>query len=106
MNKTHIVFICRKLQSLHKGCYNFKNSFYKNTMEVMADIEEILPFGDITSVRKTCVMLNDFYKRETDRDLKPFITPDKQKQLDNKKKVKDLSIPTFSKRDGKFLVYF
>ena len=106
MNKTHIVFICRKLQALHKGCYNFKNSFYKNTFQVIDDINEIIPYGDITSVRKTCVMLNDFYKRETSKDLKPIITPEKQQQLDDKKKVKDLSVPAFSKRNGKFLVFF
>tara|TARA_R110000822_G_scaffold1099_6_gene5044 strand:- start:1391 stop:1711 length:321 start_codon:yes stop_codon:yes gene_type:complete len=106
MNKTKIVMICRKLQSLHKGCYNFKNSFYKNTFEVMDDINVIIPYGDITSVRKTCVLLNDFYKRETNKDLKCLVSPDTQSILDNKKKVKDLSIPTFQKRTGNFIIYF
>lgn len=106
ISKTDIVCTCRKLQSLHRGCYNFKNSFYKNTYEVMKDIAEIKDYGDITSVRKTCIMLNDFYKRETDKELIPFISAEKQRVLDNKKLIKKLAIPTFYKREGKFLVFF
>ena len=99
ISKTDIVCTCRKLQSLHRGCY-------KNTYEVMKDITEIKEYGDITSVRKTCIMLNDFYKRETDKELIPFISAEKQRVLDNKKLIKKLAIPTFYKREGKFLVFF
>jgi len=104
--KTNIVFTCRKLQALHKGCYNFKNSPYKNSIEVIKDIEYIIPYGDISSVRKACEALSDFYFIEVNKPLIPKISLEKQKILKQKKELKSFSVPTFNKRNGKFLVYF
>jgi len=106
VEKSHIVFISKKLISFYKGCFNYKNSFYTESLEVIKDINYIREYGDITSVRRACNFLNNFYYDETKEKLTVEISDQKQKQLDEKNKFKKFSEVVLFKQNGKFIVEF
>lgn len=106
VEKSHIVYISKKLISFYKGCFNYKNSFYENSEEVLKDINYIKNYGDITSVRRACKFLENFYFEQTNEKLEVEISDQKQKQLDEKNKFKKFSEVVLVKQHGKFIVEF
>ena len=106
LEKSKIVFICKKLISFHKGGYNINNSFYKNTDEVLDDLEYISNYGDITSVRRACTFLDNFYFEHKNKKIKINISDEKKTKLLEKEKFKKYSEIVLHKKVGKFIVTF
>ena len=92
-----------------KSGYDLDCSKYNSMQEIIDDMDYIKQFGDIPSVRRCCKLLKDDVKLEG-MTFKPYISPQVQKTLDDKKTSKSVSLCNIKIRrstpEDPIIVYF
>lgn len=85
--KQNVMMICKKIIQYCKSDFDLTNTDYNNQQELIDDMDYIKQFGDIPSARRCCRLINEDPKM-AGLNFKPLISPQVQKDLDQKKKTK------------------
>jgi hypothetical protein len=85
--KNNVMLICKYIISYCKNNYDLSYTKYTNYQDLIDDMDYIKQFGDIPSVRRCCRMMNGDVKA-AGRTFTPLISPQVQKELDDKKIIK------------------
>ncbi len=99
--KNNVILICKQIKHYSRNYYNINISEFKDEDDMRRNAIYISQYGDIPSVRKALKELNMKCP-----DIKPYISPMVQKQLDMKHKLKQKNKGVFQHRTGKFLLEF
>jgi len=102
--KNTIMNISRNIIHFCNQNYEFNMSVYDNEKDLEDDILYIIQYGDLPSVRRACKFIN---KRPTSNTYNPLISPQVQKELDEKHILRNY--PENNKlvvRSGQFSVSF
>ena len=83
------MMICKKIIQYCKSDYDLTITNYNYQKELIDDMDYIKQFGDIPSVRRCCRLMNQDPKMNG-LNFKPLISPQVQKDLDQKQKTKKL----------------
>ncbi len=101
--------LCKHIIQYCKNNYDLGYTKYDNIKELQDDMDFIKQFGDIPSVRRCCRLMNEDIKFSGYKFI-PFISPQAQKELDDKKVVKSKNLNIlkirYSTPDNPVLVYF
>lgn len=107
--KNNVMLICKYIISYCKNNYDLGYTKYKDYQELIDDMDYIKQFGDIPSVRRCCRMINDDVKTGG-RKFKPLISPQVQKELDEKNIIKGNTLNIMKIRkstpDDPIIIYF
>jgi hypothetical protein len=107
--KNNVMLICKYIISYCKNNYDLSYTKYKDYQDLIDDMDYIKQFGDVPSVRRCCRLMNDDVKT-CGRKFKPLISPQVQKELDEKMAIKGntLCIMTIRKStpENPIIVYF
>ncbi len=87
--KQNVMMICKKIIQYCKSDYDLTITNYNYQKELIDDMDYIKQFGDIPSVRRCCRLMNQDPKMGG-LNFKPLISPQVQKDLDQKQKTKKL----------------
>jgi len=87
--KNDVMNIAKFIINYCKAGYDIDCSKYNNIKEIIDDMDYIKQFGDIPSVRRCCKLLLDDVKLNG-TTFKPYISPQVQKTLDDKKTFKSV----------------
>jgi hypothetical protein len=82
--KNDVMNIAKFIINYCKCGYDLECSKYNDIKEIIDDMDYIKQFGDIPSVRRCCKLLKDDVKL-SGINFKPYISPQVQKTLDDKK---------------------
>ena len=85
--KQNVMMICKKIIQYCKSDFDLTITEYKEQKELIDDMDYIKQFGDIPSARRCCRLINEDPKM-AGLQFKPLISPQVQKDLDQKKKTK------------------
>ena len=85
--KQNVMMICKKIIQYCKSDFDLTITDYKDQRELIDDMDYIKSFGDIPSARRCCRLINEDPKM-AGLQFKPLISPQVQKDLDQKKKTK------------------
>lgn len=85
--KQNVMMICKKIIQYCKNDFDLTITDYNNQQELIDDMDYIKQFGDIPSARRCCRLINEDPKM-SGLNFKPLISPQVQKDLDQKKKTK------------------
>lgn len=85
--KQNVMMICKKIIQYCKSDFDLTITDYNNQQELIDDMDYIKQFGDIPSARRCCRLINEDPKM-AGLNFKPLISPQVQKDLDQKKKTK------------------
>ena len=85
--KQNVMMICKKIIQYCKSNYDLAVTEYNNQQELIDDMDYIKQFGDIPSARRCCRLMNDDIKLGGLK-FNPLISPQVQKELEQKKKTK------------------
>ena len=85
--KQNVMMICKKIIQYCKSDFDLTITDYNNQQELIDDMDYIKQFGDIPSARRCCRLINQDPKM-AGLQFKPLISPQVQKDLDQKKKTK------------------
>jgi hypothetical protein len=89
--KNDVMLVCKYIISYCKNNYDLSFTKYKKYQDLIDDMDYIKQFGDIPSVRRCCRLMKGDIKAGG-RNFKPLISPQVQKELDEKKSVKGNSL--------------
>jgi hypothetical protein len=107
--KNNVMMLCKHIIQYCKNNYDLGYTKYENIKELQDDMDFIKQFGDIPSVRRCCRLMNDDQKFGGYKFI-PFISPQAQKELDDKKVVKSKSLNIlkirYSTPEDPVIVYF
>ena len=107
--KQNVMLICKHIINYCKTGYDFNLCKYETPKELQDDMDFIKQFGDIPSVRRCCRLMNQDPKF-SNYTFKPLISPQVQKELDEKKSIKSTKTLNFKLRfatkDNPFIVTF
>jgi len=103
-DKKDLMMKTKKIMSYVKNGCNLDRTFYHNENELNCDAYEISRFCDIPSCRRATNMINETLHKDKRYKLK--ISDDILKELNDKKKLKSLSIPVLKVNSGSFSVLF
>lgn len=107
--KNDVMSISKFIINYCKSGYDIDCSKYNELQEIIDDMDYIKQFGDIPSVRRCCKLLKDDVKLEG-MTFKPYISPQVQKTLDDKKTSKSVSLCNIKIRrstpEDPIIVYF
>jgi len=107
--KNNVMMLCKHIIQYCKNNYDLEYTKYKDYKDLQDDMDFIKQFGDIPSVRRCCRLMNQDPKF-CNMSFVPFISPQVQKELDDKKivKTKTLNILKIRKgtRENPVVVYF
>jgi len=84
--KKDLMYICKKIIHYCKNDYCIHKSEYNNEQEIKDDMLYITQFGDLPSVRRACKLMNENIMSK--ERYQPLISPQVQKQLDERAKLK------------------
>jgi len=87
--KNEVMNIAKFIINYCKAGYDLNCSKYNDIKEIIDDMDYIKQFGDIPSVRRCCRLLKDDVKL-IGITFKPYISPQVQKTLDDKKVYKSV----------------
>jgi len=87
--KNDVMNIAKFIINYCKSGYDLNCSKYNSIQEIIDDMDYIKQFGDIPSVRRCCKLLLQDVKL-TGITFKPYISPQVQKTLDDKKVYKSV----------------
>ena len=87
--KNEVMNIAKFIINYCKAGYDIGCSKYNDMQEIIDDMDYIKQFGDIPSVRRCCRLLLDDVKL-SGTTFKPYISPQVQKTLDDKKIFKSV----------------
>lgn len=85
--KNNVMMLCKHIIQYCKNNYDLEYTKYNEIKELQDDMDFIKQFGDIPSVRRCCRLMNNDPKFIGYKFV-PFISPQAQKELDEKKVVK------------------
>jgi hypothetical protein len=85
--KQAVMLICKKIIQYCKSDFDLTITDYKDQKELIDDLDYIKQFGDIPSARRCCRLINEDPKMGG-LQFKPLISPQVQKDIDQKKKTK------------------
>ena len=107
--KNEVMNIAKFIINYCKSGYDLDCSKYNSMQEIIDDMDYIKQFGDIPSVRRCCKLLKDDLKI-LPTTFKPYISPQVQKTLDDKKITKSVRYANLKIRhstpDNPVIVYF
>ena len=107
--KNNVMLICKYIISYCKNNYDLSKTKYKNYQDLIDDMDFIKQFGDIPSVRRCCRLMNQD-PHFSNYTFKPFISPQIQKELDEKKNIKKTKSLNFTLRfatkENPFIITF
>jgi hypothetical protein len=87
--KEDVMKICKSIIQYCKNNYDIDCCDYSSLKEIEDDMDFIKQFGDIPSVRRCCKLLKDDVKF-AGRGFTPLISPQIQKDLEEKNKIKKI----------------
>tara|TARA_R100000657_G_C4680142_1_gene128153 strand:+ start:10 stop:567 length:558 start_codon:yes stop_codon:yes gene_type:complete len=87
--KNEVMNIAKFIINYCKAGYDLNCSKYESIQEIIDDMDYIKQFGDIPSVRRCCKLLKDDMKL-IGITFKPYISPQVQKTLEDKKVYKSV----------------
>ncbi len=103
-DKNVIMTICKKIITYCNNGYIISKSLYNTEKEIEDDMDWIKSYGDIPSVRRCCKLMNS---NPVDRKkYNPVISPQIQKQIDDKKIHKKVFISTLQIKREKIILSF
>lgn len=100
--KNEIILTSKKLISFCKSGCNFNRSLFNDYDEVISECNRIAEYGDISSVRRACKLINE----NLHEDIEPKLSDEKKKELEVKENIKKFSNPTLQIKRGKIIVEF
>ena len=103
--KGEVMRIAKRIIFYATHGYDMKVSDYKDTQTLLDDILYIKSFGDIPSVRRACRLMKSdskFYGQS----FEPIISPQVQRELDDKKIRKSVILNNVTIKRGEFWVHF
>ncbi len=107
--KNDVMNIAKFIINYCKAGYDINCSKYNELQELIDDMDYIKQFGDIPSVRRCCKLLKNDMKL-TGITFKPYISPQVQKTLDDKKITKSIQYTNIKIRhstpEDPIIVYF
>ena len=107
--KNDVMNIAKFIINYCKAGYDINCSKYNDIKEIIDDMDYIKQFGDIPSVRRCCKLLKNDMKL-TGITFKPYISPQVQKTLDDKKITKSIQYTNIKIRhstpEDPIIVYF
>tara|TARA_R110000803_G_scaffold122624_2_gene190625 strand:- start:351 stop:911 length:561 start_codon:yes stop_codon:yes gene_type:complete len=107
--KKNVMLICKHIIEYCKNNYDLNLTKYDTMKDLIDDVDYIKQFGDIPSVRRCCRLLNDDIKCSGIK-FNPLISPQAQKELDQKKSMKKTPSYTMTIRratkDNPIILYF
>ena len=101
-DKNDIILRSKKIISFCKNGNNFHRSFFNNKEEIIEEIEQLIKYGDISSVRRATKLINEAYNWK----YVCTISPEIKTFLDTKKEIKKLGTPNLQIKWGTFKVDF
>tara|TARA_Y100001972_G_scaffold128350_1_gene188694 strand:+ start:1200 stop:1751 length:552 start_codon:yes stop_codon:yes gene_type:complete len=102
--KKDLMFICKKIIHYCKNDYCIYKSQYNNQQEIKDDMLYITQFGDLPSVRRACKLMNENIMSK--ERYEPLISPQVQKQLDEKNSLKTTNKYNCQLKKGSFTITF
>lgn len=107
--KNNVMMLCKHIIQYCKNNYDLEFTKYESINELQDDMDFIKQFGDIPSVRRCCRLMNQDQKF-SNYTFKPLISPQVQKELDEKKSIKTTKTLKFKLRfatkENPFIVTF
>ena len=107
--KNNVMMLCKHIIQYCRNNFDLEYTKYQNIKELQDDMDFIKQFGDIPSVRRCCRLMNDDPKF-CGYKFVPFISPQAQKELDDKKVIKSKSLNIlkirYSTPENPVIVYF
>ncbi len=107
--KNDVMNIAKFIINYCKAGYDINCSKYNDIKEIIDDMDYIKQFGDIPSVRRCCKLLKNDMKLQG-ITFKPYISPQVQKNLDDKKITKSVQYTNIKIRhstpEDPIIVYF
>lgn len=107
--KNDVMSISKFIINYCKAGFDLDCSKYNDIQEIIDDMDYIKQFGDIPSVRRCCKLLKDDVKLQG-ITFKPYISPQVQKTLDDKKINKSVTYTNIKIRhatpDDPIILYF
>jgi len=85
--KSDVMKICKSIIQYCKNNFDITACDYTTLKEIEDDMDYIKQFGDVPSVRRCCRLLKEDPKF-CGKDFKPLISPQVQRELDEKYKLK------------------
>jgi len=87
--KDQVMKTCKRIIQYCKSNYDITITEYNTTQDIIDDMNWIKQYGDIPSVRRCCKLM-DLDIKMGGLSFKPLISPQVKRELDAKKKVKDI----------------
>ena len=107
--KDNVMKLCKKIIQYCKSNYDITVTDYLSQRDIIDDLDYIKQFGDIPSVRRCCKLMNQDVKCGG-LTFKPLISPKMQKELDEKKKTKEIKnysmTVKYATDDSPIVLYF
>ena len=107
--KQNVMKICKKIIQYCKSNYDLTATDYLTQRDLIDDLDYIKQFGDIPSVRRCCKLMNKDVKCGGVQ-FKALISPKMQKELDEKKKTKEIKnysmTVKYATDDSPIVLYF
>ena len=104
--KNHVMQISKNIINYCKGGYNLDSCLiYNNIKDISDDLDYIKQFGDIPSVRRACKLIKQCPLLSMN-DYNPLISPQVQKRLDEKKRVKNIQYASLKIKRGTIILKF
>ena len=85
--KGDVMKICKAILQYCKNDFDLTSCTYNTLKEIEDDMDYVKQFGDLPSVRRCCRLLKEDVKF-VGKEFKPLISPQVQKELDEKHKIK------------------
>jgi len=89
--KNDVMMICKHIIQYCKNNFDLSLCKYKNYQDLIDDMDYIKQFGDIPSVRRCCRLMNEDVKTGGVKFI-PLISPQVQRDLDEKKTIKSRTL--------------
>jgi hypothetical protein len=107
--RNNVMMICKHIIAYTKNNYDIDLTKYDTLKDLQDDMDFIKQFGDIPSVRRACRLMNDDPKFKGYK-FTPLISPQIQKELDDKKITKSCYLNILKVRhstpENPVIVYF
>ena len=104
--KNHVMQISKNIINYCKGGYSIETCLiYNNIKDISDDLDYIKQFGDIPSVRRACKLIKQCPLLSMN-DYNPLISPQVQKRLDEKKRVKNIQYASLKIKRGTIILKF
>ncbi len=102
--KNEIILTSKKIISFCRSGCNIKRSHFEDLDEVLSECTRISKYGDISSVRRACRLINQ--NINLDEKIIPTLSQEKEEELKTKEDIKKFSNPTLQIKRGLIKVEF